>query len=206
MGSLIEFLGHSGPSTGATSKTAVDSALDVVSFVRELLLTHPSLRQPITTRLVQALPTIRSGKVFRGVLWILGEYVSGMEEVESVLTTVKDILGGVPIVLEDAQGPQSPTADGEKEKPKPKVLADGTYATESMYTAPSSTVAAASAAKAPLKALIVGGDYFTATVLAGALTKLILRYSRKTQGSKERVLRAQVSHFFPFSLFTDRIF
>jgi coatomer subunit beta len=60
------------------------------------------------------------------------------------------------------------------------VLADGTYATETVYT---STAAAArleqvrAAAKPPLRALILGGDFFTATVLASTLTKLVLRFS-----------------------------
>lgn len=77
--------------------------------------------------------------------------------------------------------------EGEKEKPadQPKaitttrVLADGTYATETVY---SSGAAAArleqvrAASKPPLRALILGGDFFTGSVLAATLTKLILRY------------------------------
>ncbi|EKG08872.1 hypothetical protein MPH_14206, partial [Macrophomina phaseolina MS6] len=59
------------------------------------------------------------------------------------------------------------------------VLADGTYATETVYTSTAATARleqVRAAAKPPLRALILGGDYFTATVLASTLTKLVLRF------------------------------
>lgn len=61
-----------------------------------------------------------------------------------------------------------------------KVLADGTYATETVY---SSNAAAAkldsvkSAHKPPLRSLILGGDFYTGSVLAATLTKLVLRFA-----------------------------
>jgi coatomer subunit beta len=61
-----------------------------------------------------------------------------------------------------------------------RVLADGTYATETVYT---STAAAArleqvrAATKPPLRALILGGDFFTGSVLAATLTKLVMRFA-----------------------------
>jgi len=44
---------------------------------REVVEKFPDLRQSITERLLQSIPEIKSGKVFRGALWIIGEYCSG---------------------------------------------------------------------------------------------------------------------------------
>lgn len=63
---------------------------------------------------------------------------------------------------------------------KTRVLADGTYATETTYTSNADAArleAVRSASKPPLRSLILGGDFFTGSVLAATLTKLILRLS-----------------------------
>lgn len=62
----MEFLGE----------TNNPAAVDVIAFVREVVEKFPDLRQSITEKLVQTLPDIKSGKVFRGALWIVGEYSS----------------------------------------------------------------------------------------------------------------------------------
>lgn len=80
------------------------------------------------------------------------------------------------------------------------MLADGTYATETVFSATPSASHAANleavkaAAKPPLRALILGGDFYTATVLAATLTKLVLRYRELSQGDDKSVngLRAEV--------------
>jgi hypothetical protein len=45
----------------------------------EVVEKFPDLRHSITERLLQSIPEIKSGKVFRGALWIVGEYCSGPE-------------------------------------------------------------------------------------------------------------------------------
>jgi len=50
------------------------SAVDVISFVKEVVERFPNLRRSIVERLVSTLSELRAGKVYRGVLWILGEY------------------------------------------------------------------------------------------------------------------------------------
>ncbi|ORZ31405.1 adaptin N terminal region-domain-containing protein [Catenaria anguillulae PL171] len=70
------------------------SAVDVVAFVREVVQRFPELRPTIIQRLLAGLNDIKSGKVARGVLWILGEYAS--EDVASqVIDTVRRSLGEV---------------------------------------------------------------------------------------------------------------
>jgi coatomer subunit beta len=115
--------------------------------------------------LTNTLPTIKSGKVFRGILWILGEYVEDQESVNDVLQEIRKVIGEIPIgaseqrALDEANG-------GEEEKDKnaenvsvpsgggrPKVLADGTYATETAYTSAANVKleAVKAAAKPPLR-------------------------------------------------------
>lgn len=65
----MEFLGESGNA----------SAVDVIAFVREVVEKFPDLRSSIVEKLLQTFPDIKSGKVFRGALWIVGEYCTTLE-------------------------------------------------------------------------------------------------------------------------------
>ncbi|KAL0952200.1 hypothetical protein HGRIS_008809 [Hohenbuehelia grisea] len=179
---LMEFLGDSNN----------PSALDVVAFVREVVEKFPNLRATITERLIQTLSEIKSGKVFRGVLWILGEYVESADDIHRAMQEIRKVIGEIPILsseqrlLDEAGGEDEAEGEGEdkdKDKKKadsrPRVLADGTYATESAYTSTSAArlEAVKAAAKPPLRTLILGGDFFTASVLSATLSKLVLRLS-----------------------------
>ncbi|TFK38623.1 coatomer protein [Crucibulum laeve] len=184
---LMEFLGDSNN----------PSALDVVSFVREVVEKFPHLRASICEKLISTLSEIKSGKVFRGILWILGEYVESVPDIQSTMQEIRKVLGEIPILaseqrlLDEAGGDGDAGEDKEKEKEKaketgggrPKVLADGTYATETAYTSVGAArlEAVKAAAKPPLRTLILGGDFFTGSVLAAALTKLILRFADSSE-------------------------
>lgn len=102
-------------------------------------------------------------------------------------------------MLDEAEAADDTVTEKQPDEPKSvtktRVLADGTYATETVYT--SSAVQARleqvrAAAKPPLRALILGGDFFTGSVLASTLTKLVLRYA-ETQSDSQDVnsLRAE---------------
>lgn len=56
---------------GDSNNTA---AVDVIAFVREVVERFPDLRSSIVERLLLTFSEIKSGKVFRGALWIVGEY------------------------------------------------------------------------------------------------------------------------------------
>ncbi|KAF9490019.1 coatomer beta subunit [Pleurotus eryngii] len=182
---LMDFLGDSNN----------PSALDVVSFVREVVEKFPHLRPTITEKLISTLPEIKSGKVYRGILWILGEYVENTADIERAMKEIRKVLGEIPILaseqrlLDEAVGTEGGDEEkDEKDKEKkvdsrPRVLADGTYATESAYTTSASAAkleAVKAAAKPPLRTLILGGDFFTGSVLSAALSKLVLRFDEKT--------------------------
>ncbi|KAJ7243405.1 coatomer protein [Mycena haematopus] len=189
---LMDFLGDSNN----------PSALDVVSFVREVVEKFPHLRVNVTTRLIEKLNEVKSGKVFRGVLWILGEYTESVPEIQSVMQEIRKVLGEIPILAseqkllddvaggeEEATSPKVETGGG-----KPKVLADGTYATETAYSSTTTArlEAVRAASKPPLRTLLLGGDFFTGAVLASALTKLVLRFDGKANDkAASNMLRAE---------------
>lgn len=131
----------------------------------EVVEKFPHLRATICEKLISTLSEIKSGKVFRGVLWILGEYVESIADIQSAMREIRKVIGEIPILaseqrlLDEAGGNADEEEEKEKEKPKegggsrPKVLADGTYATESAYTSTGAArlEAVKSAAKPPLR-------------------------------------------------------
>lgn len=134
--------------------------------LREVVEKFPPLRQTICEKLTQTLGEIKSGKVYRGVLWILGEYAEDVGTIQGIFRELRKVLGEIPIVaseqrlLEEAGGEDGET---QKEEPqpkvegggKPKVLADGTYATETAFTSMSSArlEAVKAASKPPLRSM-----------------------------------------------------
>ncbi|KIK68837.1 hypothetical protein GYMLUDRAFT_34829 [Collybiopsis luxurians FD-317 M1] len=200
---LMEFLGDSSTSSSPSS-TSTSTALDVIAFTREVVDKFPHLRSGIFERLIASLGEIRSGKVFRGVLWILGEFVgvqdsypSASEAAEAIKQCVDGIracIGDIPIYVESAQEENAPEIETSESKEagggRPKVLADGTYATETAYT--TTQAPRNEKSRPPLRTLILGGDFFTGTVLAVTLTKLVLRFDGLSSQTEEaNILRAQ---------------
>lgn len=208
---LMEFLGDASNA----------SAVDVIAFVREVVEKFPELRAGILEKLQECFSEIKSGKVFRGALWILGEYGESASGIMETMRCIRKVLGEVPILASEQVRATLPcsiadpvqrlldessldvVSDADAAALVPtsttstRVLADGTYATETVF---SSLVQAENLervkakSKPVLRALILGGDYYTATVLAGCLTKLVLRF----RGAEldERVVnefRAEVS-------------
>jgi coatomer subunit beta len=156
------------------------SALDVVSFVRlvsfslfsisflllfcsEVVEKFPDLRATITQRLVTTLSDIKSGKVFRGVLWILGEYVDNVADTNSAMQEIRKVIGEIPILASEQKLLDETGGDGEAKSPteetktegggRPRILADGTYATETAYSSTNAArlEAVKAAAKPPLR-------------------------------------------------------
>ena len=75
-------------------------------------------------------------------------------------------------------------------------LSQSTYATESALTSSTAAKAKLEAVKAaqkpPLRQLILDGDFFLATVLAGTLTKLVMRHSEISKDTaRTNALRAE---------------
>ncbi|KAJ9095248.1 hypothetical protein QFC21_005614 [Naganishia friedmannii] len=173
------------------------SAVDVIAFVREVVEKFPKLRSEITDKLISTFGDIKSGKVYRGALWIVGEYCETEEQINKAMQEIRTVIGEVPILaseqrlLDEAEAedehPAEKQPEAEATVTKTRVLADGTYATETVYTSAAAQARldqVKAAAKPPLRALILGGDFYTSTVLASTLTKLVLRFDTLSPDSK----------------------
>jgi len=132
---LMEFLGD--PQGG--------SANDVIVFVREVIERYSDLRPQLIEKLIEFFPIIRASKVFRTALWIISEYVTSSSEVDKAFTAIKEGYGELPLYTEDdteeenkeenkEKKPAATSSSGTAPKARAKVLADGTYATQSAIT------------------------------------------------------------------------
>ncbi|KAF7950804.1 uncharacterized protein EAE97_002356 [Botrytis byssoidea] len=185
------------------------SAVDVISFVKEVVEKFPKLRPSIVERLVSTLSEVRAGKVYRGALWIVGEYSLEANDIRDAWRRIRASLGEIPILASeqrlldeatDGQEPKEPEQTNGHSKAAPtgsrRVLADGTYATESALTSQSAVTAKLEAVKAaqkpPLRQLILDGDYYLASVLSSTLTKLVMRHSEiSSDAARTNALRAE---------------
>ncbi|KAH7235286.1 coatomer subunit beta [Fusarium falciforme] len=184
------------------------SAVDVINFVKEVVEKFPSLRTTIIERLVSTLGEVRAGKVYRGIMWIIGEYSLEEKDIREAWKRIRASLGEMPILASEQRLLDSHD-DGEKaddhingtsKQAAPtgsrKVLADGTYATETALTSQSSAAAKLEAVKAaqkpPLRQLILDGDYYLATVLSSTLVKLVMRHHEiSSDKARTNALRAE---------------
>ncbi|KAK3390806.1 adaptin N terminal region-domain-containing protein [Podospora didyma] len=186
------------------------SAVDVINFVKEVVEKFPKLRTAIVQRLVDTLSEVRAGKVYRGILWIVGEYSLEEKDIRDAWKRIRASLGEIPILaseqrlLDNMDG-----GDETKEKEQVnghskatpaagsrRILADGTYATETALTSQSGAAAKLEAVKAsqkpPLRQLILDGDYYLSTVLSATLTKLVMRHSEiSSDTARTNALRAE---------------
>jgi coatomer subunit beta len=184
------------------------SAVDVINFVKEVVEKFPALRPAIAQRLVDTLREVRAGKVYRGILWIIGEYSLDEKDIRDAWKGIRASLGEIPILASEQRLLDNMDNEEEKDQdqvnghPKStpggsrKVLADGTYATETALTSQSAAAAKLEAVKAsskpPLRQLILDGDYYLATVLAATLTKLVMRHSEiSPEAARTNALRAE---------------
>ena len=190
------------------------AAVDVISFVKEVVEKFPRLRPSIVRKLVTTLGEVRSGRVYRGALWIVGEYSLEVSEIREAWKRIRSGLGEIPIVASE-QRMRDETDDPNRDTKEPanghakassaaavavpsgarRVLADGTYATESALTTPSAQAkldAAKAANKPPLRQLLLDGDYYLASTLASCMTKLVMRHSNiSSDPARTNALRAE---------------
>ncbi|KAI8808805.1 adaptin N terminal region-domain-containing protein [Cladochytrium replicatum] len=171
---LMEFLGESNAS----------SAVDVVAFVREVVEKFPHLRQSIIVKLLETFNEMKTGRVVRGALWIIGEFALDIPSIEEAVRQFRTGLGEIPILASEQRALEEQNEDGETksasakspEKSARRVLADGTYVTESAFSGSAKGAIDTKNSRNQLRGFILNGDYFLGSVLSTALTKLVLRY------------------------------
>lgn len=158
------------------------SAVDVISFVREMCELFPDLRSTILSKVLVALPGIKNPVVVRGALWILGSYSETPGDVKDAFEAVLDGVGKLPLSsVSEAENVEDEEADEDSAVPAPKsrptVLADGTYATQiaETETVSKSGISGLDKSGPAIRTLLLGGEYFVGVAVCTTLTKLVLR-------------------------------
>lgn len=181
---LVEFL----------SDTNELASADVLIFIREAIEKFPTLRPLIVEKLLEAFPAIKSTKIHRSTMWILGEYAASAKEVIEVFDVIQQTLGEVPIVeIEQRKLSAESNTEGDTQNgpaaaaptvtSSTKITSDGTYATQSAFSAPA---AAKKENRPPLRQYLMDGEFFIGTTLAATLTKLVLKYFEWEENEIER--------------------
>uniref|UniRef100_T1PF97 Coatomer subunit beta n=1 Tax=Musca domestica TaxID=7370 RepID=T1PF97_MUSDO len=170
---LVEFL----------SDTNELAAADVLIFIREAIQKFPALRSLIIGHLIEAFPQIKSSKIHRAAVWILGEYVDDKSQILEVIDVITQTLGEIPMVEAEQRRLAGEQTDEELSAAQPapatqttnsKVTSDGTYATQSAF---SLAPVAKKEKRPPLRQYLMDGDFFIGAALSATLTKLVLRYA-----------------------------
>ncbi|XP_076644693.1 coatomer subunit beta [Halictus rubicundus] len=162
------------------------AATDVLVFVREAIQRFENLRPLIVEKLLEVFPHIRSVKVHRAALWILGEYTTTKEDIEAFMSRIRAALGELPLLeTENKRQAGEKSDDGNTPTaPAQLVTSDGTYATQSAFSAASTSN---KEEKRPaLVQYMMDGDFFIGASLATTLTKLALRYKGLEEDLQKR--------------------
>ncbi len=171
----------------------------------------------LLNKLFDNLTEIKSSRVLRAALWVIGDAATEFADVDRGLRCIKSALGNPPFVPADeeaeatdgaaastgaaaaggaagggaaAQQQQQQQQQQQAPASRPKVLADGTYATETDVAQTAARAAAHGGASADLlgglgdaqgpvlRAQLLKGNFFVGAALAASLTKLAIRVSR----------------------------
>lgn len=173
---LLEFL----------AELDVDASLSVLAYVKEVAESAPATRAGIVRALAQQLPAIRGARAYLSALWLLGEYTDAAL-VPEAWAALRESLGRIPL-----DAPDEEEHAAVQQSTKPKVLADGTYATESpLEAAAQAERGAARDDTHQLRRLLTQGDGFLASALAATLTKLVLRRVDAAHDAEANRLQAE---------------
>ncbi|XP_065911705.1 coatomer subunit beta-like [Dysidea avara] len=165
------------------------TAEDVLTFVREAIQKYPHLKSTVINKLLEVFSHTKSANVHRGMLWILGEYCTSVEEIMRVILEVRTTLGEIPIVDAEIRKQAGEATEEENlsptSTPRQLVTADGTYATQSVFS--SANTGSKKEEHIPaLRAHLLNGDFFVGSSLATSLVKMVTRYSSHVTEEQSR--------------------
>ncbi|CAN6671048.1 coatomer subunit beta [Trichomonascus vanleenenianus] len=172
-----------------------ESAVEVILFVKEVVELYPDLRTSVLQRLIGSLKGVQSTSVYRGALWILGEYCLDEQDIQEAWKHIRKSIGQMPIVASERRALNGEDGEEEleeeqqpKKKSAPRILADGTYASENALTAAADPKALEKLKddRPPLRKLILSGSYYLGAVLANTLTKLVLRLNSVSSDTAQK--------------------
>lgn len=181
---LIEFL----------SDTNELAATDVLVFVREAIQKFSTLQPLIIEKLLECFGDIKSVKVHRAALWILGEYATSTSDIEAVVKQIHQTLGEGPLLeaeqrLVAGEVPEENNTTPATPQTSTLVTSDGTYATQSAFN----TVQKSNKEqRPPLRQYMMDGDFFIGAALGTTLTKLALRYGVQVSVVKRNKFDAEI--------------
>ncbi|PAA48185.1 hypothetical protein BOX15_Mlig004513g2 [Macrostomum lignano] len=195
---LIEFLADG---DNYNEKAPTGAAEDVLVFVREAIQKFDHLKSLILQKLMESLATVKNAKIYRSALWILGEHCTEVEDIQSVMTLVRQALGDLPLVEDELKRAASTGEDQDQQQEsalssqasglaQKRVTADGTYASQTAFSVTggksgssggkSGGVGASLGTdkddRPVLRRHLLKGDFFIGAALGTALTKLAVRY------------------------------
>jgi coatomer subunit beta len=170
------------------------AASDVLVFVREIIHKYPNSKPSILQRLLEIFSSVKSVKILRGTLWILGEYCESVEDIQNLITLIRQSLGDIPIVDDELKRAAGLTttnnADDELKSTvtttQQLVTADGTYASQSAFVL-NNTNANSNSNKDDrpvFRSFLLQGHFFIASALARTLTKLAIKYAKLVGGNQ----------------------
>ncbi|KAF7281578.1 coatomer subunit beta [Rhynchophorus ferrugineus] len=171
------------------------AAGDVLVFVREAIQKFENLRPLIIEKLLESFKDIKSVKVYRAALWILGEYAITVDDIESVTKEIKLTLGEGSLVAAENRLNQGECDEKQSENMSngpvvtTLVTSDGTYATQSAFN---TVQKSKKEQRPPLRQYLIDGDFFIGAALASTLTKLALRYGDLVVPQKKYKFDAEV--------------
>lgn len=171
------------------------AATDVLVFIREAIQKFNNLQPLIIEKLLEVFLNIRSVKVHRGALWILGEYATTKQDIESLMSRIRSSLGELPLVEAENKrqtGEKSNDDDDTSSATQPAqlVTSDGTYATQSAFS--SSSNRKKEEKRPALVQYMMDGDFFIGASLSTTLAKLALRYkSLESNSQKSNRIQAE---------------
>jgi len=162
------------------------AAMDVLIFVREAMSRFSNLRPIMIEKLLEAFSGIKGVKIHRAALWILGEYCERGQDMQALLSEVRQSLGEIPIVDdeirkaagEEVMEDESVNAASGQTVTK-LVTADGTYATQSAFSQGGGEAGGKKVKgeeRPPLRKYLMEGDFFIGAAIGSTLTKLALRW------------------------------
>lgn len=164
------------------------AAADVLVFVREAIQRFEQLRPIILTKLLEVFSSIKAVRIHRAALWILGEYANTVDDIQNVMTQIRQSLVEIPLVDDEMRRVAGEGKDDKDETCQQNVsklvTADGTYATQSAFS--TNVASKKTEERPPLRSYLMSGDFFVGAALATTLTKMALNYISFVQDVKKQ--------------------
>jgi coatomer subunit beta len=161
-------------------------AVDSMQGVRELIAVFPEIRPAATQRLRDVIGSVRQGKVLRIVVACLAEFSVGPAAIKASLDETFAMIGPLPLQVLDASDSKSAVSHD-----RPKVLADGSYASQASIVGGDGGLAACS--RHPLVVSLLQGEYSVGLSIASSLSKLLVLYKNSGSSDQAEVSRLCVN-------------